>query len=1209
MALLTVEDLTVGSTFGTSAQLVFTGEGFLPPSNIGDLIIAGVKAQHPLDGRYLEGVPVPNRIDVTIDWKGATPGHVDFILNSVVHSEPAVTFKVSHVFDMGSDLRAGQNLLRIVAYDAQGNVSFSQDFTPFSLPAPIWMTSLIDLQVFGPMLMSATGSTSAGLEYSSRVKVPAYDITLNAPGFGPSGFGAKMDFYLGGRARLPLTCDSPYEIALEGGSDRSLSFFGIEAGEEMKASGQIRGEAYNCRVTSAKGSFNLEIKVYAQKDWPVLVLIADFVSPGAGELIEKAIPEPLHEFVMDAAGHIYVQLNLRANVSSDVETLDTSPWLQLRGLHLSAGPGIEGGYELKNPLMGLKVYIGAYGTIGFYNPNPLQDMTNLQFDNVIVTGEAGYTIQLGWWEQDQKFVIEWQYPPANSVLRPMAITQPGAWHFVPHSPAKSASNLRAVSIPLQAFAANNSDLDSSTTHSDTTRTSTLASNVYPYADPALSVNPVDNHSVMVWVYDDISKPVGQSKEIYFSLWDGATWTTPTGVTNDNLLDGAPRVAWANDGNAVAAWERLNAVEPITGTWDITTANQIEIATSIYSPTTGTWSPVALLTNNNILDMKPQLASNAAGALISVWRQNSTGQLMGDTTNPDRVMVDFYNSGWNTPTVAIDGIPGLADLAAGYGNGTATIAFTRYLTPAGWPTPTLQLFTSTWNGAMWSSPQQLTNDNMSHRNPQVVYNTLNQPILVWLAGPNLSLKNLTNGNVVSLTLPSNIGTADEFRVVQDTAGNIAAVFSAQGSQRDFLVAFYDQAHNQWGNPTQLTNDTASEAYPAAALDSMGRLLMGYASTAINQVTQTTTISGTGQVVSYTIPEEGQTDLMTLSHVFTCSLVLSDSDMAVSNDHPEPGSSVVVSATVHNIGDLALDHVVVAFYDGDPAAGASLVGSQSFVGPIAAGFTETLAFTYTVPITGGQHILYAVADPFNTISESNKSDNTARLMAFGPDMAITGAKIDYWGASDVGLMTFISNIGTTAAPTVTIAYYTGGLTGTPSVTDTVPALAPGQVVTLTTPWNFGALPNGTYTLTAMVNRGDFSETFTANNVYTFVLDVQPDLMVSPYYLWTTSPTATSVVFTATVFNVGAYTATDVLVGIYGSDQLDANSLLVTQTVPLLGPGGSAKISRQLRGPLTCMLYVYVDPNQTLTETTRSNNLADIPYRGTCQHVFLPMILRAR
>ena len=181
------------------------------------------------------------------------------------------------------------------------------------------------------------------------------------------------------------------------------------------------------------------------------------------------------------------------------------------------------------------------------------------------------------------------------------------------------------------------------------------------------------------------------------------------------------------------------------------------------------------------------------------------------------------------------------------------------------------------------------------------------------------------------------------------------------------------------------------------------------------------------------------------------------------------------------------------------------------------------------------------------------------------------------------------------------YRGSLTGT------LAALAPDETIVLNVPWNLGALPAGSYPFVAAVNRSSFTEVSTTNNNYTFTLDVRPDLMVSPYYLWTTSPTETTVLVTTTVFNVSAITATDVVVGFYGDDRLSDSDPLFTQMVVLLGPGESTTLSGQTAGPLACTLYVYVNPDGAILETSRANNLAGIDYRGLCERVYLPLVLR--
>ena len=469
---------------------------------------------------------------------------------------------------------------------------------------------------------------------------------------------------------------------------------------------------------------------------------------------------------------------------------------------------------------------------------------------------------------------------------------------------------------------------------------------------------------------------------------------------------------------------------------------------------------------------------------------------------------------------------------------------------------------------------------------------------------------------------------------EVASRLALDWYRQATQRDLFVAFYDQAHGVWGSPVRLTDDRASEAYPAPGLDPTGRLVMGYAATAITPVTQTTTIPETGEVVTYTLPTEGQTDLLTLSHAFTRNLTLADADFVPSDDHPAPGATVVLSATVHNSGDLALDGVAVSFYDGDPGAGGALLATQVWPAALAAGFTATFTTTYTVPIEGGVRQLYARVDPLNAIAEANEADNTARLAAFGPDLALAAAGAEPWGDSDVGLVTVIRNLGTTASPTTTVAFYgeAGGviarsiLSGAPAesknapssfdysphpstaatndvasaqdafavvVTDTLPPLAAGATYTLTTPWNYGALPEGSYALTATVNPGaaDFTEVVTANNTSALALPVRPDLSVNPLYVWAAALPDGTLVVTAAAANFGSVAAPAATVDIYVDAVFSDTARLRTLTLPALAPAAQVYVTATWGSPTAGehTVYVVVNADRSVAELTWANNVA--------------------
>ncbi len=54
---------------------------------------------------YFWGYPLPNRYDAFVDWKGLSPAYVGFVLNGAFSREAASRNPVSHVYNMGFDLR------------------------------------------------------------------------------------------------------------------------------------------------------------------------------------------------------------------------------------------------------------------------------------------------------------------------------------------------------------------------------------------------------------------------------------------------------------------------------------------------------------------------------------------------------------------------------------------------------------------------------------------------------------------------------------------------------------------------------------------------------------------------------------------------------------------------------------------------------------------------------------------------------------------------------------------------------------------------------------------------------------------------------------------------------------------------------------------------------------------------------------------------
>ena len=1054
-ATITARNETTGQTLATSAQISFKSA---PPAPR-PAVITGVKTTYPLDARYLQGIPVNNPINVTIDWKGGSAGRAALIINGRTIAMRLSGNTASATINMGSDLANGRTALRVAVYNAANQLTDQRDYAPWSTPLPIWLSGLIAAGPVGPMVFG--GSFNGAYETERNFKIPGGSFKLGIPGV--KDHNSELGFFAGGTVKYPINCSAPFEMKARVGTEMNIEFTDIMLGGQVKVSGDIKSEAV-CVIQTARGKIEVEVKVYGRQDWSVLALVADFFAPGAG----TGIREIERKAGIRLLGVLYLQAGMAGSLGSDVRTINTRPFLEWSNIRFGAGPTLEAGYNWNWQVLEFKLFLGGSGKIEFLLPRPSTTLSGLRADRFIFTGEAGYEARILWFSKEHKGQLSWTYPPqaSSTALNVLNVTETD-WGLIAHPDTPNYASFQARPGTLQAFGATGASLQGvGVTRNAITP---LVTSVYTYTEPTLALNPTTDNAMLLWVHDDIRKPVGQSHELNFSRWNGTAWSAPSAVTNDTVVDGNPQVAWDAAGNAVAVWSRMSEALPTTATWDEQTAKKLEIATATYNAATGVWSPPSLLTNNAALDMTPRLARGPGGELTAVWRQNSGGLLSGDLANPDRILVAQQSQGtWLTPTVAVDNLLGLADLSLGSGTNTAMLAFTRFVTATGAPSPTLQLFTSTLTAGSWSQPTQFTNDQLGHRSPQIIYNAANQPLLIWLAGGEVRLHNMTTGTTRALPVPAEVGGIDELRIVQDATGNIAAIFTAQTGQRDLYVAFYDEATALWGQPRHLTDNRDRESYPATALDSSGRLLMAYASTGVTLQERTVIDPATSQPITYTLAVEGQTDLMTLSKTFERNLTITNTQLTLSNDQPHAGDVVRLSATISNTGDLPVSPVSVQFFDGNPTSGGTALGTATGTQPLAGGTATTFSIDYTVPSNGGAREIYAVVDPTAVITESNEADNTAWLRAFGPDLTVTTTEVEPWTGTLVGLTSVLQNNGTTAAPPSTLTYLRETTTGSVLVSEPVPALAVGEVITLTTPFDYGSLPAGDYTTLALRRR---------------------------------------------------------------------------------------------------------------------------------------------
>lgn len=1184
-------------------------------------IITDVKPQYNLDNtRFLESIPAVNPIVVTVDWVGLTPDRVEFKLNDrIIATVQANGRTVEHILDMGSDLDDDLNRLEIVAYGKEKSRQKNRPSDPklyqfYSIALPTWVGKLTGAGLMDvPALLK---HTSAGATYDMGFQLPVQPFTIDALRIGPPDGEAKFKWSVNGGLSIPIDCVSKLSASIKT-TGSNIKF--LRTHISLSAAGALQfdrngacGFKSPVGVVTVKGTYKGNLY---SKPVPVMVTYFNVV---VGQTVDTIIVALHLERFVGKIGEFYIDGTLGLEASAKIDFAVPA----VKDLALGGEVGITGGFRSDLKVVEVNVYAGASGGIASLRPGVIDIflLNNWQFDKITLKGEVGAKFRTTWFVQEAKGKITWTYPaPAQLSARLAEEVVAGEWRLIPHPARPAQPGLKAAPGADRAFASQGS----ARTRADvqTTITSTLVSHIYPYPETALAVHPATDEALVVWVDVDDAKPLGQAQELIFSRWDGLQWQPPTPLTDDQLLDGGAQIAWAADGQAVAIWHRANTLLDADASLTTTVTQQIEIATSVYSPGTGNWGAVSLLTANAALDATPQMARGGGGEIAAVWRHNPSGLLVGDAESPDQIVAAFYENGWLLPpAVAVDGIPGLLEFAVGIGqndafNATTTIAYTRDVTPTGGITPTAQIFLTTWDGSAWSTPEQLTDAAQAQRNPQILY-TLhqipffpaeNEPLLLWLDGNQLRIRNLNAGTNQALTLPAEIQGVDDFRARLDAEGNIGVVFVNESMPRNLYLVFYDRANQLWGSPRRLAGEGQSLKFVAPAFDSTGRLLVAYAQSLIEFQEQTT---ADAEPITYTIPVETRTDLVTLSHLFVPNLKITDADLAFARSETVAGQ-VVISATVHNDSDKAVRNVRVNFYRGDPESGGQWFDTGYLWDPIPGNSEATVAIHH-LPWFLPEDIFAIVSA--DGIVESNEQDNKAHIPGLGADLELVQTEVLYGADGRATLRSSIRNHGYSDVYDGLLDYTLRG-ESQPIAQESLSVPA-GTAITVSTPVDLTKLGAGVYTLVATARVTNSSEFITDDNQAIAPLYILPDLAVTLEPAPGSSLAQATVGLSVTIRNVGAVPSAPLSLNIYRSGSLSGESLLRTEQIPAIPPGSAHQSLFQVTGPL-CQAYVVVDPAGGQDEVSRANNIAALlepteacaPPPGPTNAIHLPMVSGAK
>ncbi|HDR15678.1 MAG TPA: hypothetical protein ENN79_09415 [Desulfobacteraceae bacterium] len=582
----------------------------------------------------------------------------------------------------------------------------------------------------------------------------------------------------------------------------------------------------------------------------------------------------------------------------------------------------------------------------------------------------------------------------------------------------------------------------------------IVENVIGLAGPKVRAD--DSDADILFVMHDTDKPWYGATDIGRVFWDENTDPQLELVTDDLLAEFSPEFVKFDDNSLLAAWTRVEGdVSGVESPEDI--SPHVEIVSSFFDRASNTWSAPLRLTTNSQLDRDPLpvLFGETTGIL---WVQNEGTAMIGDEASGDSLLFSTWTgSGWSEPTTLWSAPKGILEFA--FGSDSGGQGHVVFSVDEDGDTETLgdrELYSiSTDNGA-WQSVVRLTNNDVEDSLPVLVAPEGNL-MLVWKSGERMLYTSLSGWNPADVYPEYTAAQNSPTLAGVTLTGGAAVAYSVQHEDGvDIVAAFYDAALDLWSLPRQLTHDEHAESFLSMAFDGK-EMVLAYLKTQTLREDIEVELNGETRVIE-NAPRPGRTDLYILRHELGSGLSVKQDSLTVEPKNPAPGSQAAVRAVLVNEGDIPLEGVEVRLYSGNPSEGGEMIAETVIPGPLTAGASEDVAFTWDVPEDPNAHILYVVADPDMAVEDPDRSDNTESIWTVLPDIAVESTWSEQLSGTERNLTARVTNQGVIPTGAFDLSWRLGSQDGQEIGRSPVSGLEPSAAHDVSFVWDYSAGGNG-------------------------------------------------------------------------------------------------------------------------------------------------------
>lgn len=600
--------------------------------------------------------------------------------------------------------------------------------------------------------------------------------------------------------------------------------------------------------------------------------------------------------------------------------------------------------------------------------------------------------------------------------------------------------------------------------------------LFPYSVP--NVVGVGNDVLSVWLADDTSRSLINRTELTFARYRNRAWASSSPVADDGTADMNPQLVSLPGGNAACIWQNADTALPDIN--DIKMFNShLEVAVSTYDAGSGAWSPATRLTNNLTLDRSPRLAAAAASDMLAVWVNNASNDIWGSATATNTIMWSRYNGTvWSSPSAIASGIGTILDTVLAYNGTTGTFIFCTDADDNLDDSNDQELWVATYSGGLWSVPTRLTNDTVTDAAPRLAYDATHTLRLAWLKGNDIRFTTGTDVvNSKAVVTPGESMGSKDIDLVVGQNGQIALVWNdVSETYNDMWVSYYEPALSSWSKPRQLTHDDAAERFISGTFDSNDNLFCVYDKTQTMYQDRVEDVNGQPVIVKG-VPSAGQSDLYYLIYWLQGDLAVASEDVKLEPANPTPGTLTAISAKIKNLGESAASNIEVAFYDGNPAMGGTLVDSiKTISGPLVGGDQNEVSAQWTVPESNTPHTLYVIVDPNLAQEDRDRSNNMAIVKVLAPDVTIREIGVQKAGPNSI-IIVRVANEGVLPVTDVDVVVRKQTWHGAVLGKDTISDIVPGAYRDVSFAWS--DVPMGASLVCAEVDASDSIDEFDEDN----------------------------------------------------------------------------------------------------------------------------------